>query len=174
MLLILKEDNTTGSLYLCCLLCVLTWLLCLIKMYKCAFICNYSVCRWCGRSCVSVFTVSCGICNMLVAACASAVVCIYVNIAELHIIYCYWLCPIKPTHPPAYNIAKCCIYVIICHLSDDELSLLYRIVINVFLHISMWGAVLLLVLAHDFICVLTSWMMCWGKYVCVINVIVSQ
>ena len=92
-----------------------------------------------------MFTVGKYTCDMLLAGYALAMLHICVDIAELWIMYCYCSCTVK-----------CGLCVMICPSSDDGLSLLHGIVIELLLCLFVWCMALFLILTDGFISVLTG------------------
>ena len=63
MIFTLKDDNTTGMLYLCCLFYVFSMIVIYIYIYKSAFIYNFYIYRWCNYEYVAMSAIDCYFCS---------------------------------------------------------------------------------------------------------------
>ena len=129
MLLTLRDGNSTGSLYLCYLLHLLN----VIIMYD-QISTNVHLKQAFYVQVAQQYICACMYYWAIYMQHVVGWMCIYVDIAQLRIIYCYCLCAIS-LHLPFYNIAKCGFPLIMCHLSDDGLPLLDGFVINLLLYL---------------------------------------
>ena len=141
MLLTFKEDNTTGSFYLCHLLCVLSVSIKVDEICRSVHLCTIIKCP----DGMAVYMCPC---TLLVIVCEHywlyvcqlqyADICGYFKIRWL--LYCC-SCLIISLHPPSYNIVKMSFWVAVWCLTVDKFSLLlHRNVINMLecLFVCLW------------------------------------
>ena len=91
MLLIFKDDNTTGSFYVVYSLYII-WLLYLTRYIKNAFTYSYYMCRWCAYAYVCVLAIGSYLCAMLLPGHISFMICDYVDVMWLWIYLCHCSC----------------------------------------------------------------------------------
>ena len=124
MLLPLKDDNTTGSLWLYYLFYILSMIyVYMYKMCNSMFICNYGMYRWCDYWYVSLCTIGCCWHGVLLVDCLLFVVCVYADVIWLQVYLCHHTVYYYISTPFFLWHCKTWLLLIIWYLSHDPWSL---------------------------------------------------